>query len=77
MTHLARRKSRLVFATSDTSRYRGKLREVIIEVSPYIATCRLAGTRTRFEVSWAGIYEFAARIHADKQRAERKARGRR
>jgi hypothetical protein len=73
MSHLTKRKSKLVFTTADTVRYKGKLREVVVEVSPFIATCRLAGTRTRYEMSWSGIFGHAARVFADKQRAERKA----
>jgi hypothetical protein len=74
MAHLSKRKSRLVFTTSDAVRYRGKMREVVVEVSPFIATCRLAGTRTRYEMSWAGIFQHAARVFADRQCAERKAK---
>jgi hypothetical protein len=74
MSHLTKRKSKLVFTTADTVRYKGRLREVVIEVSPFIATCRLAGTRTRYEMSWSGIFAHAARVFADKQRAERKAK---
>jgi hypothetical protein len=74
MTHLTKRKSRLVFTTADTVRYKGRDREIVIEVSPFIATCRLAGTRTRYEMSWSGIFAHAARVFADKIRAERKAK---
>lgn len=73
MTSLATRKTRLQFTTSDCVRYRGKLREIIIEASEYTATVRLKGSRTRFEISWAGIYNQAAKIYVEKQRAERKA----
>lgn len=74
MSHLTKRKSKLVFTTADTVRYKGKLREVVVEVSPFIATCRLSGTRTRYEMSWSGIFAHAARVYADKMRAERKAK---
>jgi len=74
MSHLNKRKSRLIFTTSDTIRYKGRDREVVVEVTPFIATCRLAGTRTRYEMSWSGIFQHAARVFADKQRAERKAK---
>jgi hypothetical protein len=74
MTHLTKRKSKLVFTTADTIRYKGKLREVVVEVTPYIATCRLSGTRTRYEMSWSGVFTHAARVYADKVRAERKAK---
>lgn len=75
MTHLTKRKSKLVFTTSDTVRYKGQEREVVVEVSPFVAVCRLAGTRTRYEMSWAGIFQHAAATFAAKQRAERKAKG--
>lgn len=74
MTHLTKRKSRLIFTTSDTVRYKGSEREVVIEVTPFIATCRLAGTRTRYEMSWSGVFQHAAHIFAEKKRAERKAK---
>jgi len=73
MTRLSDRKTRLIIETADVVRERGKSREVIIEPSPYIAVIRLKGRRQRLEVSWAGIYMFAARVAADKARAEKKA----
>lgn len=74
MARLSKRKSKLVFTTSDTVRYKGQEREVVVEVSPFVATCRLAGTRTRYEMSWAGIFQHAAASFAAKARAERKAK---
>ena len=74
MTRLASRKSRLLIETSDTVRERGKLREVVLEPHPYTVSVRLKGMRQRFEVSYAGIYHFAAKVAAEKARAERKAK---
>lgn len=74
MTALAKRKSRLIFETSDTVRYRGKLREVVVEAHQEFAYIRLKGTRQRFLISWAGIFSHAVKINVDKQRAEKKAR---
>jgi uncharacterized protein YqiB (DUF1249 family) len=74
MTALAKRKSRLTFETSDSIRYRGRLREVVIEATEYTAHVRLKGTRQRFEMSWAGIYNHAVRVAVEKARAEKKAR---
>jgi hypothetical protein len=74
MTALSHRKSKLTFETADVFRFRGKLREVVIEAQPYTALIRLKGTRQRFEVSWAGIYNLAAKIAADRARTERKQR---
>lgn len=76
MTSIAKRKSRLTFETSDVIRYRGKLREVVIEASEYTASVRLKGTRQRFEVSWAGLYNHAVKVAVERQRAERKAQRR-
>jgi hypothetical protein len=72
MTAIAKRKSHLTFETSDTVRYRGKLREVVIEAGEYIAKVRLKGTRQRFEISWAGVFNLAAKVAVDKARAEKK-----
>jgi hypothetical protein len=44
---LADRKTRLTFITNQTFRYRGKDREIVIEVFPEQAAVRLSGTRTR------------------------------
>lgn len=76
MTSIAKRKSRLTFETSDVIRYRGKLREVVIEASEYTASVRLKGTRQRFEISWAGVYNHAVKVAVERQRAERKAQRR-
>ena len=70
MTILAKRKTRLVFETSDT--YRG--RAIMVEVYPFTTKVRLKGKRTRYELSWAGIFVQAAKVHAERIRAERKAR---
>lgn len=74
MTSLASRKTKLRFETSDSVRYRGKLREVVVDATEYTATIRLKGSRQRFEISWAGIWNQAVKIAVEKQRAERKAR---
>jgi hypothetical protein len=73
MTTLAKRKSRLVLVTSDLVRERGKSREVVLEPQSHYTAVRLKGTRTRFEVSYAAIYHFAARIAAEKAHAAKKA----
>ena len=72
MTLLGKRKRRLTFETSDTVRYRGKLRAVVIECRPFVASVRLKGTRQRFETSWAGVYLHAVRVHVEAQRAAKK-----
>ena len=76
MSNLGKRKTRLVFTTCDTVRERGKLREVVIEAQPYYCIVRLAGMRTSFEISYATIYQTAARVAAERARAAKK-KGRR
>jgi hypothetical protein len=70
---LAQRKSRLTFITNSTARYRGKDREIVIEVYPDYAAVRLLGTRTRYEASWRAIHDLAAEIFSRRERERRKA----
>lgn len=70
MTALRQRKTRLIIET-DTM-LRGRC--IIVEPSPFIATVRLKGTRTRYQISWESVFMRAAQIAADQLRAERKAR---
>ncbi len=72
MTALAKRKSRLSFETSDSVRYRGRLREVVIEANEYTASVRLKGTRQRYPISWAGIFNLAVKLHVEQLRKDRK-----
>lgn len=73
MTSLEKRKSQLRIITSDVVREHGKLREVVLEAHPYYATVRLKGMRSGYQVSWAGIYNMAVRLHVERARAEKKA----
>jgi len=81
VTALLARKTRLTFETADTIRERGKLREVVVEAHPGYAVIRLKNTRKRFELSWGGMYQIAAKLEADNVRREKaaakKAKGRR
>jgi hypothetical protein len=70
---LDKRKSRLSFTTAGVARYRGKEREIVVEVFPHHAAVRLLGTRTRYEVSWRGVFDLAAEIYARQERERRKA----
>lgn len=73
MTKLSERKTRLNFTTDAEVRYRGRLRPVIIEVhNGFTAAVRVLGTRQRYEFSWAGLHDWAAKLHAEKQRALRR-----
>ena len=76
MTYLRDRKNRLSFVTNSTARYRGREREIVMEVFPEYAAVRLLGTRTRYEVSWRAIFDLAAEIYARRER-ERKGEERR
>lgn len=73
MTKLEKRKSRLVFQTTDIVRERGRLREVVIEAHQGYAEVRLAGMRTSFPISYAQIYQTAARLQVERERAEKRA----
>lgn len=70
---LSDRKSRLSFITNSFARYRGKERSIVVEVMPDYAIVRLLGTRTRYEVSWRGVFDLAAEIFARHERERRKA----
>ena len=74
MTDLSSRKTRCVVQFSDTVRERGKLREVIMELTPYGLTVRLKGMRTGFEISPASVYNQAVMKFVTAQRAEKKAK---
>lgn len=69
---LSKRKTRLTFITEGTARYRGKEREIVVEVFPHHAAVRLSGTRTRYEVSWRGVFDYAAERHAEREKERRK-----
>jgi hypothetical protein len=72
-SRISDRKTKLTLVTNATVRYRGRERAVVIEVYPDYADVRLLGTRLRYSVSWRGVHDLAARIFADRQKAERKA----
>jgi len=46
MTDLATRKTRCIVKFSDCVRERGKLREIVFQLTPYGINVRLAGMRT-------------------------------
>lgn len=74
MTSLEKRKTRLIFQTSDVVRERGRLRQVIIEAETNFCFVRLSGMRraSAFPISYAAIFHAAAKIQVERQRAERK-----
>jgi len=67
MSRLRQRKTKLEFITNATVRYRGKDRDVVIEALPDTAVVRLLGTRVKYEVSWRGVHDYAARIASSRQ----------
>ena len=75
MTSLITRKSRLAFVSEDQVRYRGRLRRVVVEVDKQgrEASFRLEGTRSRFPLSFAGMYCYAVKLEVAKNLAEKKA----
>lgn len=74
MTDLSTRKTRCVVQFSDCVRERGRLREVIMELSPYGAKVRLKGMRSSFDISPASIYNMAVLKFVAAQKAEKKAK---
>lgn len=74
MTRLAERKTRLTVITNAMARYRGKDRDVVVEIKADTAVLRLSGTRTRYEVSWRGVFDWAAKVQAERERMARKSR---
>lgn len=73
MTRLSERKTKLRFTTDAEVRYRGRLRAVIVEAdNSYTASVRLSGTRQRYEFSWHGLHDWAAELHARREKQRRK-----
>jgi hypothetical protein len=75
VTRLSKRKSALSFISEDTIRYRGRLRNIVVEVdrSGYTGVVRLEGTRQRFSFSFAGIYNHAVQLAVKQKQAEKRA----
>jgi hypothetical protein len=69
MMRLAERKTKLTAITNATARYRGRERAVVADILPDTVAVRLLGTRTRYEVSWRGIFDYAAKVQAERDRA--------
>jgi hypothetical protein len=73
MTRLSERKTKLQFVTDAEVRYRGRLRAVVVEVdNGFTASVRLAGTRQKYPFSWHGLFDHAAELFAESERARRK-----
>jgi len=74
VTDLSTRKTRCIVKFSDCVRERGKLREVVFQLTPYGINVRLAGMRTGFDVSPASVYNLAVMKAVAKAREEKKAK---
>jgi hypothetical protein len=77
MQRVAKRRTQLAFITSSSVRYAGRDRAIVVEVNPQTAFVRLLGTRTKYEFSWRGVFDYAARLTAERARADRQARRKR
>ena len=73
MSVLAKRKSKCVLEFSDTIRERGKLREIIFDLSPYGIRVRLKGLRGSYEITPASVYNSAVTRAVALKRAEKLA----
>jgi hypothetical protein len=71
VTVLSKRKTRAIVEFSDAVREKGKLREVVMILSPYGLSVRLKGMRTAFEVSPASVYNLAVVKHVNAPKAEK------
>jgi hypothetical protein len=74
LSNLATRKTKLSVTFSDCVRERGKLREVIMDLTPYGVKVRLKGLRTSYDLSPASVYNRAVLLQVEKLRAEKKAK---
>ena len=73
MSILAKRKTRCVLEFSDCIRERGKLREIVFELSPYGIKVRLKGLRASYEITPASVYTSAVMRFVAQQKAEKLA----
>jgi|SRR5208283_1403774 len=73
MTKLSKRKTKLRFVTDAEVRYGGKMRPVVVEAHDgFTASVRLQGTRQRYEFRWHGLHDWAAELHARREKEQRK-----
>ena len=73
MSVLANRKTRCILEFSDCIRERGKLREIVFELSPYGIKVRLKGLRAAYEITPASVYTSAVSKFVVQKRAEKLA----
>jgi hypothetical protein len=73
VTKLTERKTRLLFETEVTARYRGKDRAIVVEPDMHGHTLALylKGTRVRYAGGWGEVFDLFAKLHADRVRYER------
>jgi hypothetical protein len=70
---LAKRKTKAIVEFSDTIRERGKLRPIVMELSPYGMKVRLKGLRSSYEITPASVYTSAVLKFVNQKRAEKLA----
>lgn len=68
---LSKRKTRAEFETDAETRYKGKLRPIIILPGPFIFKLKIKGTRQQVEVSYNEIIDLAYKKLANAVRAEK------
>lgn len=68
MTHLAKRKTKLSFATEETIHYKRKERKIMVEVFPHHVEVHLSGIQQRYAISWNGIFTKAAAVFAIREK---------
>lgn len=74
MSNLETRKSKLQFTTASTFREGRKLRQIVVEVDgPTFINVRLAGTRTRYSITFDAIYSAAVKLAVAAERREKAA----
>lgn len=74
MTSLARRTTRLRFATEDTVREKGKYRPVIVEAHTTFARFRLQGLHDSYDLPWAACRDLAVKLAVRAAKAAKAAK---
>ena len=70
---MSARKTRCIVMFDAAIRERGKLREIVFELSPYGIKVRLKGLRAAYEITPASVYTSAVSKFVVQKRAEKLA----
>lgn len=73
MSNLETRKTKLQFQTASTFRDGRKPRRIVLEAEPTFVIVRLAGTRTRYSITYDAIYSAAVKLAVAAERREKAA----